>query len=308
MKTALLFAGQGAQFIGMGKDLAEQFPSAKWLFEQANETLGYDLAAVCFNGPEEALTRTENAQPAIFLVSWIAFEVLRERLPTLTFEAVAGLSLGEFTALAAADTFSFEEGLKLVRQRGRFMSDAAASTRGAMAAVIGMEPEEARKVAEESGVEVANLNCPGQIVLSGEAAKIDAACELARTRGAKRVLPLAVGGAFHSKLMAAAKPKLQSALAKVPLRPPTVSVISNVTAEPHAGAEEISRLLVDQITSPVRWEDSMRYLLGQGFERFIELGPGTALTGFMKRIDRNARVLNVGNVASLKTTVQALVT
>ena len=305
-KTALLFAGQGAQTIGMGKDLAEQFPTAKTLFDRANTALSYDLSKVCFEGPESELTKTENAQPGIFLVSWIAFQLLKERAPQLKFEAAAGLSLGEFTALTAAGVMSFEDGLRVVRQRGRFMQEACEATRGGMAAIIGLDEEPTRAVCAEAGVEMANLNCPGQLVISGEVDKIAAACELAKARGAKRALSLTVAGAYHSRLMASAQPKLRETLASIPLNLPAVPVIANVTAQPHATCGEIHQRLVEQVTSSVRWEESVRYLLAQGFTRFIELGPGTALTGFMKRIDKTAQVLNVADAASLEATVATL--
>jgi [acyl-carrier-protein] S-malonyltransferase len=305
-KTALLFAGQGAQGVGMGKDLAAQFPGAKAWFDRANAALGYDLAGICFAGPEPELTKTENAQPGIFLVSWVAFQLLKERVPYLRFEATAGLSLGEFTALTAAGALSFEDGLRVVRQRGRFMQEACDVTRGGMAAVIGLDEEPTREVCAAAGVELANLNCPGQLVISGETEKIAKACELAKAKGAKRALPLTVAGAYHSALMASAKPKLQSELASVHLQPAQVPVISNVTALPHGDARDITARLVEQVTSPVRWEASMRYLLGQGFTRFIELGPGKALSGFMKRIEPTAQMLNVADVASLEATVKEL--
>jgi [acyl-carrier-protein] S-malonyltransferase len=311
-KTALLFAGQGAQVVGMGKDFAAAFPSARALLDRGNAALGYDLAAICFNGPEADLTKTENAQPGIFLVSWVAFQLLKERVPALRFEATAGLSLGEFTALAAAGALGFEDGLRLVRQRGRFMQEACEATRGGMAAIIGLDEAQTREVCTETGVELANLNCPGQIVISGEQEKIDQARELAAAKGAKKALPLEVAGAYHSRLMAGAQPKLKAELEKVMLSPPSVTVISNVTARPYSTDEISSRLemsinLVDQVTSSVRWEESMRFLLGQGFTRFIELGPGKALSGFMKRIDKNARMFNVSDISSLEETVMRLV-
>src|SRR6266568_93708 len=305
-KTALLFAGQGAQVVGMGRDLAASFPSARAWFDRANSELGCDLAAVCFNGPDGELTRTENAQPGIFLVSWVAFQLLKDRVPGLNFEAAAGLSLGEFTALTAAGAMCFEDGLRVVRHRGRFMQEACEATRGGMTAIIGLDEALAREVCAEAGVELANLNCPGQIVISGELEKILRAGELAGVKGAKRALPLPVAGAYHSKLMSGAQTKLQATLASVPIRPPSITVISNVTARPHGSVAEIPPLLVRQVTAPVRWEESMRYLVAQGFTRFIELGPGTTLSGFMKRIDKSAEMFNVADVTSLKETVMAL--
>jgi [acyl-carrier-protein] S-malonyltransferase len=305
-KTALLFAGQGAQVVGMGKDLAEQFPSAKAWFDRANTAVGYDLASICFSGPDGELTKTENAQPGIFLVSWVAFQLLKERVPSLSFHATAGLSLGEFTALTAAGALSFEDGLRVVRQRGRFMQEACDVTKGGMAAIIGLDEAPTREVCAEAGVVLANLNCPGQLVISGETEKIAKACDLAKAKGAKRALPLPVAGAYHSPLMASAQTKLQAELAKVNLSAPAVPVISNVTAQPHTNPAEISARMVEQVTSSVRWEESMRYLLAQGYTRFIELGPGTALSGFMKRIDKTAQMLNVADAASLEATVKAL--
>src|ERR1043165_6581220 len=305
-KTALMFAGQGAQTVGMGKDLAEQFPSAKQWFERANAALGYDLASICFNGPDTEVTKTENAQPGIFLVSWVAFELLKERVPGLKFEATAGLSLGEVTAVAAAGVMTFDDAIRVVRQRGRFMQEACEATPGSMAAIIGLDEAATREVCAEAGVELANLNCPGQLVISGEKSGIDKACELHKARGAKRALPLQVAGAYHSRLMASAQPKLRAALGEIPLNLPSVPVVSNVTAQPHHTAGEIQTKLVEQVTSSVRWEESMRYLLAQGFTRFIELGPGAALTGFMKRIDKNAVSYNINNVATLESAVAAL--
>ena len=305
-KTALLFAGQGAQAVGMGKDLAAHVPAARQWFDRANAALGYDLAKICFEGPEGELTKTENAQPGIFLVGWIAFELLKERAPNLRFEATAGLSLGEFTALAAAGVMSFEDAIKVVRQRGQFMQEACDTTKGGMAAIIGLDEAKTREACAEAGVELANLNCPGQIVISGPADRMEKACEIAKAKGAKKALPLTVAGAYHSELMAGAKPKLDAALKAISLKAPSLPVISNVTAQPHGRPAEIHQRLVEQVTSSVRWEDSMRHLLAQGFTRFVELGPGKALSGFMKRIDGSAQMWNVADVGSLEMTVKGV--
>ncbi len=303
-KTAFFFAGQGAQFVGMGKDLCEKYPSAKALFNQANEVLGYDLATICFEGPEEELTKTEHAQPGIYLVSWVALQLLKESVPGLKADATAGLSLGEFTALAAAGALSFEDGLKVVRQRGLFMQEACDETKGGMAAIIGMEQDAVQKVCDEAGVQLANLNCPGQIVISGEASRIEAACEVAKAQGAKRALPLTVAGAYHSALMSSASSRLAETLKSTTIQAPSVPVISNVTAEAHG--DNIADVLVEQVTSSVLWEASIRKLITEGFDAFIEFGPGNALAGFMKRIDRDQTVHNVGSVETFEKTVLAL--
>jgi [acyl-carrier-protein] S-malonyltransferase len=305
-KTALIFAGQGAQVVGMGRDLAETFPTARTWFDRANAALGYDIASICFAGPEAELTKTEHAQPAIFLVSWVAYQLLKEQMHRFDFDATAGLSLGDFTALTAAECFTFEEGLRVVRQRGIFMQEACDVTKGGMAAIIGLDEAHTRALCAEAGVSLANLNCPGQLVISGKASRIAKACELAKSRGAKRALPLTVAGAYHSPLMASAQPKLAAELARVNVSVPIVPVISNVTALEHGDPESISARLVEQVTSSVLWENSIRALLAQGFTRFIELGPGTALTGFLKRIDKSAQCLNVGDISSLAHTIKVL--
>ena len=305
-KTALLFSGQGAQKVGMGKAFFEASDTARRLFVEADRLLGVPLSECCFGGPESELTRTENAQPAIYLTGWVAFALLRERLPHLEFHATAGLSLGEFTALAAAGALSFEDGLRIVRARGRFMQEACEMTRGGMAAVIGLDEAATREACDIAGVTLANLNCPGQIVISGELDRIPTAVEAAKTKGAKKAIALPVAGAYHSPLMASAQPKLAAELAKITILQPLVPVVANVTAAPYSSSLDIPETLVRQVTSPVRWEESIRYLLGQGFTQFIELGPDASLAGFMKRIDKTARVFSISDPASLEAAAQAM--
>jgi [acyl-carrier-protein] S-malonyltransferase len=297
-KIALLFAGQGAQSVGMGKELFDQVPAARQVFEEADRVLGVKLTEVCFNGPEDRLTDTSWCQPAIFTHSLAALAAVQAARPGFQFQAAAGLSLGELTALTAAGWMNFSDGLRTVRRRGELMQEACRQTQGGMASVMGMDLEKLRAVCDEAGVQVANLNCPGQIVISGEKAGIERAAALAKERGAKRALPLTVAGAYHSRLMQSAADQLQAHLASLAVQSAGIPVISNVTAQPHDAASLKSQL-VKQVTSSVRWEDSMRHLLGQGFRSFIELGPGDVLAGLLKRIDKEARVVSVGKPADL---------
>ncbi len=305
-KTALLFAGQGAQVVGMGRDLAERYRSARQLAQTADDILGVPLSRICFEGPLEELTRTEYAQPGIYLASWMAWAALCETHPRMEFHGTAGLSLGEFTALSVAGALSFEQGLKLVRARGQFMQEACEVTRGGMAAILGLDEAATRAVCDATGVTLANLNCPGQIVISGAAERIPDAVTLALERGARKAVPLVVAGAYHSPLMASAQPKLAQEMARLDWSSPRVPVIANVDALPHDGPSDIARRLVEQVVSPVRWEDSIREFIRQGFTSFIELGPGNALSGFQKRIDKSVEMLRVSDLESLDATLAAL--
>jgi len=306
MKTALLFSGQGSQTVGMGRDLCEKYEVCRRLFTRANEVLGRDLQKICFEGPVDVLTKTDNAQPAIFLTSLACFEALKSQVPDLAFDATAGLSLGEFTALAAADVVSFDDGLRMVQMRGRFMQEACDATNGGMASILNMDDAALAEVCREADVDIANINCPGQVVISGDKKKIAKAIELAKTNGAKRAIPLVVAGAYHSRLMEGAKIKVADALAGLRTQLPKVPVVSNVTARPGGGIAEIKELLVRQVTSSVRWSESMQWLVAEGFTRFIELGPGNVLSGLMKRINKDVEMLSVSDVPTLDATVAKL--
>ncbi len=306
MKTALLFAGQGSQAVGMGRDLGDRFEACRKLFARADEVLGRDIQRICFEGPEDVLTKTDNAQPGIFLVSLACLEALKCQISNLKFDATAGLSLGEFTALTAAGAVSFDDGLRMVQLRGRFMQEACDATNGSMASLISMDAAALAEVCREADVDIANINCPGQVVISGDKVRIARAIELAKARGAKRAIPLVVAGAYHSRLMQSARDKVADALVSLPMREPKVSVVSNVTARPAASVAEIKDLLVRQVTSPVRWSESMQWLISQGFTRFIELGPGTVLSGLMKRINKDVEMLSVSDCATLEATVERM--
>jgi [acyl-carrier-protein] S-malonyltransferase len=297
-KTAFLFAGQGAQAVGMGRGMCEQSAAAKALFERASQALGYDLAAVCFEGPADRLNTTVVSQPAIFVTSLAAIEWLRQQEPELIdqCQGTAGLSLGEYTALAFAGAFGFDEGLALVNLRGQAMQAASEAVPSGMLAILTLDLPAVEAICAEAQahglIRVANYLCPGNTVVSGEAAAIEAAEALAKARGATAVR-LSVAGAFHTPLMAPARAQLQSKLEQTTINPPRLPVWSNVDAAPHTDPQPIRDLLIRQVTEPVRWESIIRGMLADGFDRFVEVGPGRVLAGLLKRIDRKVEVRNV---------------
>lgn len=290
----------------MGKDLAENFPVARQLFDQADAILGFKLSDVMFHGPIEELTRTSRCQPALYVHGLAALAVLREQAPALDVAACAGLSLGEFTAHAAAGTFDFATGLKLVFQRGSFMEEACMEIKGAMAAMIGGEEVAVRELAAECDVDVANLNAPGQIVLSGSVEGIKAAVAKAKEKGIRKAVELTVAGAYHSRLMKSAQDKLAGVLAQTNFAVPRVPVISNFAARSVSDAAEIRETLEKQVTGSVRWTESMKLLLEQGNNHFLELGPGGVLAGLMGRIQKNVQVLPVENAEGIAEAVAFL--
>ncbi len=291
-KTAFLFPGQGAQSVGMARELDRELPAVRALFDRANEILGFDLRSLCFDGPAETLEATDVSQPAIFVSSLAALEDLKARQPEVV-EAcagAAGLSLGEYTALVFAGALDFERALNVVARRGQAMQEAALATPSGMTSVVGLdEPaidELCRRLAPHGRLWKANLLGPGNVVVSGELAALEHLEPVATELGAARVIPLAVAGAFHSELMKPADTKLAEALAAAPIRPPRIPVYSNVDAVPHSDPDDIRRTLVAQVLQGVRWEDSMRRMIADGFDTFYEVGPGRVLTGLLRRIDR----------------------
>lgn len=305
--VVLLFSGQGAQKVGMGKDFHEASAVARALFKKADETLGFALSQVMFEGPDEELTRTSRCQPALYLHGLVALTLLRERIGGLKPVAAAGLSLGEFTAHAAAGSFTFEEGLKLVARRGLFMEEACQATEGAMAALIGGEEEGVRALAAATDVDVANFNAPGQIVLSGTVAGIDAAVEQAKNHGIRRAIKLNVAGAYHSRLMRSVQEQLAAELAAVAIQPPALPVVCNYGASVVSEPAEIRTMLEKQVTGSVRWTESIQLLIAQGHRTFIELGPGKVLAGLVAKIDKDVAVHSVEDLASLETLAEKFV-
>lgn len=305
-QIVLLFSGQGAQKTGMGKDWVETSATARSMAVQADQALGFPLSDIMFDGPDEELTKTSRCQPALYLHGLMALALIRERLPNFVPVAAAGLSLGEFTAHAAAGTFSFEDGLRLVARRGEFMEAACLATQGAMAALIGGEEAQVRALAKAADVDVANLNAPGQIVLSGTASGIDAAIAQAKDFGIRRAIKLNVAGAYHSRLMQSAQDKLAAELATVSFQSPALPVVCNFGASLVSEPAEIRRMLENQVTGSVRWTESIQLLIARGHRTFLELGPGKVIAGLVSKIDKEVTVHSVEDLASLEAAVEAL--
>ena len=299
-RTAFLFPGQGAQTVGMGQALYESLPAARQLYDRAAEILGYDLAEVCFSGPAEKLNETNHSQPALFVTSLAALETLREESPQLLddCQATAGLSLGEYTALVFAGVLEFEDALRVVQERGLAMQAAAEATPSGMISVLGMEVTQLEELIEQQSepeeiLQIANFLCPGNLVVSGHQAACQRLATAAEEAGAMKVLTLAVAGAFHTPIMQPAVARLTAALQEVPFQSPRIPVISNVDAQTHADPEKIRELLVQQVVSPVLWENSMTYLLETGTDQFYEIGPGRVLRGLLRRINRKVNCENI---------------
>jgi [acyl-carrier-protein] S-malonyltransferase len=295
-----VFPGQGAQHVGMGRGISEKYPAARELFGRAGQILGYDLARLCFEGPAADLDTTAVSQPAIFVTSLAALEMLRAQKPAVieSCSLAAGLSLGEYTALVFAGALSFEDGLRVVQRRGQAMQQAADATPSGMVSLLLLDRDKVEQVCSQAAaaglVRIANYLCPGNIVVSGEKAACQQAATIAESMGGKTV-PLAVAGAFHTSLMQPADERLAEALANVTIRPPRIPVYSNVDGKPHENPDEIRQILVRQVVSPVLWEDSVRNLLAAGADKFYEVGPGKVLRGLLKRIDRKVECESIND-------------
>lgn len=307
-KVAFIFPGQGAQYVGMGKDIYERFDGAKNVFDQASNITGEDLVQLCFQGPKEKLADTMLCQIAIFTVSVASLRAFQSCLKEESIEivptATAGLSLGEYVSLVFSGCFSFEEGIELVQKRGQYMKQSATENKGTMTSIIGLDIDKVKSICEETDVEIANLNCPRQIVISGLKNNIKEANKLAKKFKARRVIPLKVAGAYHSKLMAPAGDKLKHFIEKVVFNPPNTLFISNVTGTYHVLPQEIKNNLIKQVSSSVYWEKSMRLMLDTGVTKFYEIGPGKVLRGLMRRIERSVEVNNIETKPDIEKSIR----
>jgi len=307
MKTGLIFSGQGAQAVGMGKSFYEASPIVRGMYDLAHSVLGYDLKKVCFEGPAEELTQTKVCQPALYVHGFAAWTLLKDAMPVAEVAAVAGLSLGELTALAAADVFDFATGLRVVAMRGRLMQEACESTNGTMASVIGGSRAQVTELCAAYDIDMANLNCPGQIVISGEKSKVQAAVAAGAGMGFKKIIPLNVAGAYHSRLMQGAADKFAKFLQDVNFKAPKFAVFTNTTGQQVKTPEEIKAALVKQVTHSVLWEDCFRNAAALGVEQFYECGVGGVLTGLAKRIEPNAKVSAIATIQELQAATSAAV-
>ncbi|MBR3926198.1 MAG: ACP S-malonyltransferase [Akkermansia sp.] len=305
MKAVLLFPGQGAQKVGMGKDLYDSYPAAKAMMDAADAALGYSLTDVMFNGPDAELTRTCNCQPALYLHGLALWEILRSEVE-IEPVAAAGLSLGEFTAHAAAGTFSMEDGLKIVQKRGAFMEEACQAAPSTMAAMIGGNDEAVQKLAAECDIDVANYNCPGQTVVSGSVEGVDKAVAGAKAAGFKLAKKLNVAGAYHSRFMKSAQEKLLPELAAAAMQMPACPVYCNYEARPVTSTDDVRAMLGAQVCGSVRWAASMQDLVAKGYTLFIEMGPGKTLAGMMGRISKEATVISIEDVPTLQAAIETL--
>lgn len=299
MNAAFVFSGQGAQSTGMGRDLCESSPAAAAIFKTADETLGWSVSEICFNGPEERLTESRYCQPAIYTVSAACLAAFREKYPEVKASGCGGLSLGEFAALYASGVFDFADGLKLVARRGEFMDEACKESKGGMASVLGGDPEIIREVCNDCDIDVANYNCPGQVVISGEAEKVEKAVASLKEKGLRKVIPLKVAGAYHSRLMKSAGDNLRGLLEEMKFNAPQLPLVQNYTGGAVCEPGEIKRNLVNQVAGSVRWEECLRVLIEQGADTVIEFGPGNVLTGLAKRTDRNLKLYNINSTETL---------
>jgi [acyl-carrier-protein] S-malonyltransferase len=301
-KVAYVFPGQGSQWAGMGRDLYDNFASAKAVFDQADDVLGLSLSRLCFEGPEDELRQTINAQPAILIVSYACLQAIQEVNPAFPPPSfVAGHSLGEYTALAAAGVVDFATALYLARERGRLMQEAGANRPGSMAAVMGLDEVALAETCLQAGAHVVNINCPGQLVISGDVANVNRAMDLAREKGAPRVIPLPVSAAFHSPLMQPTVDAMAEIVSSLPFRAPAVPIVANTSARPLTTAESVKAELLGQICSCVQWQRSIEFMVAEGATVFYEIGPSKVLTGLIKRINREVETVNIGDAAAVKS-------